>query len=165
MSEQHAALDPTDAPGPGTFERIFQALDACSRHLIGPATPRLLVIPIRDDAGVVQGGLWGCTMFEWLNVQMLVVPESLQGQGIGSALMALAEMEARARGCRGMHVETFSFQAAPFYQKLGFSLFGVLEDYPPGHRQLYFRKHFDDLATVASRGSSAVVNRTVMQVA
>ncbi len=161
----HGALDPTDTAAPGTYEAIFQALDACSRAVIGPATPRLLVIPIRDDAGAVRGGLWGCTMFEWLNVQMLVVPESLRGQGIGSALMALAEMEARARGCRGMHVETFSFQAAPFYQKLGFSLFGVLEDYPPGHRQLYFRKHFDDLAPVASHEASAVANRTVMQVA
>jgi GNAT superfamily N-acetyltransferase len=143
MNKNPSAIDPTDAPAPGTYEAIFQALDACSRHLIGPARPRVLVIPIRDDAGVVRGGLWGCTMFEWLHVQMLVVPESLRGQGIGSALMALAEMEARARGCRGMHVDTFSFQAESFYRKLGFSLFGVLEDFPPGHKQLYFCKHFD----------------------
>ena len=143
MTATHAALDPSDTAAPGTYEAIFQALDACSRDVIGPAKPRLLVIPIRDDAGTVRGGLWGCTMFEWLNVQMLVVPEPLRGQGVGSALMALAEMEARARGCRGMHVDTFSFQAAPFYRKLGFSLFGVLDDYPPGHKQLYFRKYFD----------------------
>ena len=142
MSNNASPLDPTDAPAPGTYEKIFQALDACSRHMIGPATPRLLVIPIRDDEGVVRGGLWGCSMFEWLHVQMLVVPEPLRGKGIGSSLMALAEMEAQARGCRGMHVDTFSFQAAPFYEKLGFSVYGVLEDYPPGHRQLYFRKHF-----------------------
>jgi GNAT superfamily N-acetyltransferase len=142
-------IDATDAPTPGTYEAIFQALDACSSNLIGPAKPRALVIPIRDDADVVRGGLWGCTMFEWLHVQMLVVPESLRGQGIGSALMALAEMEAKARGCRGMHVDTFSFQAEAFYRKLGFSLFGVLEDFPPGHKQLYFSKQFEAVSELA----------------
>jgi len=136
-------LEPSDTAAPGTCEALFQALDECSRDVIGPAKPRLLVIPIRDDAGAVRGGLWGCTMFEWLHVQMLVVPERLRGKGLGTALMDLAEREARARGCRGMHVDTFSFQAAPFYRKLGFTLFGVLDDYPPGHQQLYFRKLFD----------------------
>jgi GNAT superfamily N-acetyltransferase len=129
------------------------------------ARPRLLVIPIRGDAGVVRGGLWGSTMFEWLHVQMLVVPEPLRGKGVGSTLMALAEMEARARGCRGMHVDTFSFQAAPFYQKLGFTLFGELEDYPPGHKQLYFRKHFDDPrgnSEAESRECAPVANRSVV---
>jgi GNAT superfamily N-acetyltransferase len=133
----------SDTPEVGTFEAIFEALDATSRALVGPARPHLLVISIRDDGGVVVGGLWGYTVFQWLHVQMLVVPEPLRGQGVGSALMALAEMEARARGCRGMHVDTFSFQAAPFYRKLGFTVFGVLEDFPPGHSRLYFRKCFE----------------------
>lgn len=101
------------------------------------------MIPIRDDLGAVAGGLWGCTVFEWLHVQMLFVPEKLRRLGVGSALMAAAEAAARERGCRGAYVDTFSFQAAPFYRKLGFTLFGVLEDYPPGHQQLYFRKFLD----------------------
>ncbi len=137
------AFVPTDSPAPGTFQTLVRALDESSRSLIGPAQPRLLVIPIHDSDGTVTGGFWGTTMFEWLHVGLLFVPESVRGRGVGSALMASAEMEARKRDCRGAHVDTFSFQAAPFYQKLGFTLFGVLEDYPPGHRQLYFRKTFD----------------------
>ena len=31
-----------------------------------------------------------------------------------------------------MYVDAFNFQAAPFYQKLGFIQFGVLDDFPPG---------------------------------
>lgn len=136
-------LMPSDRPVAGTFEAIYAALDACSRPVIGPAQLRLLVIPLRDDNGSVAGGLWGGTSFEWLHVQMLFVPEQLRGLGVGGALMALAEAEARARGCRGAHVDTFSFQAAPFYRKLGYTLFGVLQDCPPGHDRLFFQKRLD----------------------
>jgi len=134
---------PTDSPAAGTFQSIFAALDSSSHDVIGPARPRLLVIPLHDDRGNVTGGFWGATMFEWLHIGMLFVPEAMRGQGVGSALVITAEAEARRRGCRGAHVDTFSFQAAPFYKRLGFSLFGVLEDYPPGHSQLHFRKRFE----------------------
>ncbi len=135
-----AVLAPSDCPAPGTFEAIYQALDASSHPVIGPVQPRLLVIPIHDDTGSVAGGLWGCTLCQWLHVQMLFVPAGLRGQGVGSALMAAAETEARERGCLGAHVDALSFQAAPFYQKIGYSVFGVLDDFPPGHSRIFFRK-------------------------
>jgi GNAT superfamily N-acetyltransferase len=138
-----SALVPTDSPAPGTFEAIYAALEASSRPVIGPAQPRLLVIPIHDDAGAVAGGLWGFSMFEWLHVQMLLVPASLRGIGIGTALMAVAEAEARRRGCRGIHLDAFSFQADGFYRKLGFALFGTLPDCPPGHSRRFFYKRID----------------------
>ena len=137
------AFIPTDAPASGTFQALVQLLDASSRSLIGPAQPRLLVIPIRGDDGTLAGGFWGATMFEWLHVGLLFVPESLRSQGVGAALMGAAENEARKRGCRGAFVDTFSFQAGPFYKKLGYTQFGTLEDYPPGHSQLYFCKRFE----------------------
>lgn len=143
LTDSRAGFVPSDSPEAGTFEAIFAALDASSRPLVGPAQPRLLVIPIRDDGGSVVGGFWGCSSFQWLHVQMLFVPAALRGLGVGSALMASAEAAARGRGCLGAYVDAFSFQAAPFYRKLGFTLFGVLEDFPPGYNRLYFRKRSD----------------------
>ena len=143
MTDNPSGFVPSDCPEAGTFEAIFAALEASSRPLVEPAQPRLLVIPIRDDGGSVLGGFWGCTLFQWLQVQMLFVPEALRGLGVGSALKASAEAVARGRGCRGAYVDAFSFQAAPFYRKLGFTLFGVLDDFPPGYHRLYFRKRFD----------------------
>ncbi len=122
------------------FESIFTALDGASREVIGPAEPRLLVIPIRSNSGIVNGGLWGVTLFRWLEVEMLFVPLPMRGHGVGSALMAAAETEARARGCLGVRVDAFNFQAGQFYEKIGFSLYGVLEDCPPGHQRLFFQK-------------------------
>jgi len=135
-----APLAAFDAPPPGTFEAIFSRLDENSRPLIGPAVARLLVIPIRDGAASVVGGFWGMTMFGWLHAQMLFVPEAARGRGFGTAIMGMAEREARARGCAGACVDTFDFQAARFYERLGFSRFGVLDEYPPGFQRIYFRK-------------------------
>ena len=140
-------LDVSDSRDADTFEVIFKALHATSQPWAGPLLQQLVVIPIRDDAGSVAGGFWGSTLFQWLQVEMLFVPQPLRGLGVGSALMAMAERTARDRGCRGAYVDTFSFQAVPFYEKLGFTVFGVLDDFPPGHSRIYLRKRFDALPT------------------
>jgi len=132
-----------DIAPPGVFDSIFQALDASSQPVIGAAKPRLLVIPLHDQGGSVVGGLWAHTLFDWLHIEMLVVPETRRFQGIGSALLATAETEARKRGCIGALVDTFSFQAAAFYRKNGFRQYADLDDCPRGHERLYLLKRFD----------------------
>ncbi len=155
-----AGLVLTEQPAPGMFGAIFRALESESAPLVGAATANLLVIPLHDSAGAVAGGLWGCTNFEWLHVQMLFVPAPLRGAGMGARLIAMAEHHALARGCRGAHVSTFSFQAAGFYEKQGYTLFGVLEDFPPGHSQLSFRKRFVPGNVARQQGDLAVLERS-----
>jgi hypothetical protein len=46
----------SDTGEQSVFEAIFTALDGASRQVIGPAEPRLLVIPIRGESGTVTGG-------------------------------------------------------------------------------------------------------------
>lgn len=149
----------SDCPAPDIYEAIFNALEASSQHLIGPMRPRLLVIPIRDEAGTVVGGLWGYTLFRWLHVQLLFVPETLRGHGVGARLMTLAESEARDRGCTGAQLSTFSFQASPFYQKLGYARFAEVQDYPPGHSLLHFRKLLDALPACEGHNFRDVLRR------
>ena len=54
--------------------------------------------------------------------------------------MQAAEEVARERGCIGMWLDTFSFQARGFYVKPGFTVFGTIDDYPIGHRRFYLSK-------------------------
>ncbi len=143
MTHHRSLFAPTDTPAPETLPAMFAGLSRSSEPVIGPADSRLLVIPIHDDAGAVRGGLWGWTMFGWLNICLLCVPEPLQRRGIGALLLLAAEREARGRGCRGAHLSAFSFQAVGFYEKYGYRRFGVLEDLPPGHRQIYLFKRLD----------------------
>ncbi len=57
--------------------------------------------------------------------------------------METAEQVAISEGCLGIWLDTFEFQAAGFYQKLGFSQFGVIEDHPRGQSRLFFKKRFE----------------------
>ena len=68
------------------------------------------------------------------------VSDEARGGGHGSKLMHAAEELARSRNCIGVYLSTFEFQARPFYEKLGYSVFGTLEGYPPGYSQHYLVK-------------------------
>jgi hypothetical protein len=56
--------------------------------------------------------------------------------------MKNAEAYARSRGAGGATVETYSFQARPFYERLGYEVFSKLDEYPPGHAKFFLRKTF-----------------------
>lgn len=96
---------------------------------------------LRDpDSNEVIGGLYGKISYRWLLIDLVSVPESMRGQGIGEQLMRKAEEVAREKQCVGIWLETFSFQAPGFYRKLGYVEFGRLLDYPPGHMRFYYQK-------------------------
>ena len=123
------------------FAAISRPLADFNAHFAGPVEFRPLLLALTDGlSGEVIGGLAGETIYGWLSVQSLFVPERLRGQGLGRALIERAEAEGRQRGCIGIVVNTFSFQARPFYERLGFSQFGRLEDCPPGYACIYLCK-------------------------
>ena len=96
---------------------------------------------LRGARGDVLGGLLGQVWGGWLQVSHLWVGEGARGAGHGAALMREAEAYARARGAVGATVETHSFQARPFYERLGYEVFGTLDGYPPGHAKFFLRKN------------------------
>lgn len=93
------------------------------------------------ETDVVDGGVTARFGFGWMFVELLFVPDRLRGQGIGRQLMEQAETVAREKGCIGIHLDTFTFQAPGFYQKLGYAVLGELADYPPGSSRFFLHKH------------------------
>ena len=91
--------------------------------------------------GALRGYVWG----GWLHVDFVWVAEVLRGQGLGSRLMDAAEAFAAEHGAFAVTLETHSFQAPDFYTKRGYTVFGRLDDYPPGHAKLFLRKRLDGL--------------------
>ena len=132
----------TDSADPALREAIDRAIDRYNDDKMGFAgNQRTLVIPVRETLnGSVAGGLWGYTYARWLYIHLFVLPESLRGQGLGTRIMRMAEEEAVRRNCVGIFLDTFSFQARPFYERLGYQVFGTLEDFPPGHSRYFMRK-------------------------
>jgi GNAT superfamily N-acetyltransferase len=94
----------------------------------------------RDANGAVLGGVYGLVNWTWLHVSLLWVSSELRHQGLGSRLLAAIEAAGVERGCSEAHLDTFSYQARPFYERHGYRLFATLEDYPPGHQRLFLRK-------------------------
>jgi GNAT superfamily N-acetyltransferase len=133
-----------DDPSSEVRQSILSALSEYNAQA-GPQTlARPLAIVIRDLAGTTIGGMWGQSLYDWLNIELLVVPEAMRGTGVGSRLLAQAEAQARERGCIGVWLDTFSFQAKGFYERLGYAAVGTIEDHPVGGARYIMSKRLAD---------------------
>ena len=122
-------------------DALAAVLDLWNDSTIGRNEPvRSLAVLLRDHTGQITGGLWADTYWDWMFVAMLIVPEPLRGRGVGSDLLAQAEAEAASRGCVGAWLDTFSFQARPFYERRGYRLLGEISDYPAPHKRFFLSK-------------------------
>ena len=128
------------APSSDDEQVVLDGLRAFNVAVIGDPQMRPVCVFVRNGEGDTLGGLVGYIKWRWLYVSKLWLPASLRGTGIGSRLMATAEKHAWSEGCLGAYLDTFEYQALPFYQKLGYEIFGTLEGFPPGYRQFYLRK-------------------------
>ena len=96
------------------------------------------------DGDQVLGGILACTGLGWLHVDTLWVAEAWRRAGFGGQLLASAEAEARELGCRGAFLDTFDWQAEPFYREQAYEVFGRLEGCPSaGHTRIYMGKVFN----------------------
>ncbi|HZU85875.1 MAG TPA: GNAT family N-acetyltransferase [Anaerolineaceae bacterium] len=97
-----------------------------------------LGIFLYDEHGVLAGGLTGGTYWGWLYVARLWIAESARRQGYGTQMMRAAEEEALRRGCHHATLETHD--ALGFYQKLGYTVYGALENMPTGRTRYSLKK-------------------------
>ena len=103
-----------------------------------PGELHRFALRLNDADGALVGGLSGRMAWDWLFVAALWVHRDRRGQGAGRALLAAAESHAAAAGCHSVWLDTF--QAREFYEKLGYTVFGALEDYPKGQTRCFMRK-------------------------
>ena len=97
------------------------------------------IVAFKTSHGLLGGAQ--CVSFGgWMHVKLLWVKESERKRGLGTRILDLVEQEAVQRKCIGIHLDTFSFQARDFYLKLGFEIFGQINDHPRGHSRVYYLK-------------------------
>lgn len=126
-------------------------LDILSKGLTDHALPitqtsgfKKMAVLMRDSGGAVVGGVWGYINWNWLHVSLLWLAPVIRGKGYGKRLMEIFEDKGKKEGCTKAHLDTFSFQARPFYESLGYEVFATLEDYPTGHTKYYMKKELRD---------------------
>jgi GNAT superfamily N-acetyltransferase len=131
MHEADAARDDVDAVMNGLL-KYNNAYTEFNR--------RELNIFARDAGGQIIGGLLGESMFGWLHIRVFWLAEDKRRKGLGTRLLEMAEDEGRLRGCKAVYLNTFSFQARPFYEKLGYECFATQDDFPVGHESYSMKK-------------------------
>jgi GNAT superfamily N-acetyltransferase len=96
---------------------------------------------LKDEAGQVIAGIIAA-LHAWkvLYVDIMYVEAGHRGKGYGRLLLEKAEGKAKSLGCYLSYLDTLDFQAKEFYEKMGYSVFGVLEDCPRGHNFYYMQK-------------------------
>lgn len=97
-----------------------------------------LGIYLKNDEGVMVGGLLASVKANWLCIDYLWISESARNDGLGRKLMYTAEREAVKLGCIHSLVDTFSFQALPFYEKLGYVKQMSLPDFPEAGMERHY---------------------------
>ncbi len=119
---------------------ILKGLVAYNQSKIGRRNWKNIAITIRNDAGEIVGGVTGEAWADWLFVQLLWLDEAYRGHDYASRAMDALEDEARAFGAKHAYLDTFSFQARPFYEKRGYHVFGALDNYPDNHSRYWLTK-------------------------
>jgi ribosomal protein S18 acetylase RimI-like enzyme len=120
-------------------EEIQRGLVAWNLKVTGAREREAFTISVRSESGRVVGGLTAMVSYETLYIDDLWLAEDARGKDLGTRLMQLAENEGRRRGASLVWLDTMSWQARPFYEKLGYTVFGELEQ-SGGRYQRYFLK-------------------------
>ena len=85
-----------------------------------------------DNKELIGGVGFYIDYYNWVFIEDLYINPSYRGQSYGTQLINKVKQFAKEHSCTGIRVETWDFQARPFYEKNGFTLYGELKNHPVG---------------------------------
>jgi ribosomal protein S18 acetylase RimI-like enzyme len=136
-------IELTTSPSAEDAMTISQGLMKFNQTVIGHlATDAEINFSVfaRTDDGTVGGGLRATCFWNMLHVEVIWLGEDARGQGIGTSLMQAAEEFAVEQGYELALLESSSWQAKLFYEKLGYELLATVPEYPRGYATHFLPK-------------------------
>ena len=134
------SLELTEDPQPADFGVILDGVRGFNRTQTGNEPPRPVGCFARDGSGKIVGGVRASLWGRATHIDALWIQEDYRGQGLGSRLMKAIEDYAAAHHHPLVYLETGSFQALPFYQGLGYEIFGELPEISNGETLFFLKK-------------------------
>ena len=134
-------LNLDEQPSEDELRQIVDGVRTYNRGIAGHGPPRPVACYLRDDEGRIVGGAHGELWGRSVHIAAMWVNENQRGKGHGSALLKAVEDYAAAKGHTLAYVETTSFQARPFYESLGYRVFGELAGIDEGCTLFFLRKN------------------------
>lgn len=136
-------IETDDLPEAEDVSVLEQGVREFNRRIAGPSRNKPLAVFLRDAEGQLLGGVAGRTVYGSFLIHVMWIAPALRRQGLGRRLLEQAELSARSRGCTSAQVDTLSFQGLDFYQRLGFTVVGKVDDFPTGHSRYFLVKNYD----------------------
>ena len=121
-------------------EYIESCIEAYNNSLVPFVPTEYLSACIKENGEVVGEIMAEIHFGNVLFIDILWVNEKCRGKGYATALMNHIEKLGIEKGCKLSHVSTYEFQALGLYQKLGYTLFGYMDDVPLGYKDYYLQK-------------------------
>lgn len=143
-------ISKVDIPTDSELQQLAAGLRGYNQAFVPQITPEKLATFVKTDTGEVLGGCYGVINWGWLYIEWLWCHENIRGQGYGTQFITAMENYALSKGISHIKLETADFQALGFYQKLGYSIYGTLENYPIGHTYYCLKKVLEPLGETPS---------------
>jgi N-acetylglutamate synthase-like GNAT family acetyltransferase len=98
---------------------------------------------LKDEAGTIRGGVLAYVWGKWLHVETVWIEEEFRGQDWGTRLLEAVHLEGKAKGAEAAFLDTFDWQARPFYERFGYEVVATVE-MPAGHERYFMSKRLGD---------------------
>lgn len=135
------------SPSSSQLDLIYDGLDSFNHKHLPAITKQAVLITVEnlsdDNWDENLGGLHGEIIGSAYIVKYFWLHQKIRGQGFGSEIISKFSEEARKNSASGIFLETYSFQAPNFYQKLGFKETGRFTNFlQPGIDKIFMEKKF-----------------------
>jgi GNAT superfamily N-acetyltransferase len=134
------SIEVSDSITPEFVLPIESGLNRYNDEAVGFNENKPLAVIVRDEHGVVLGGMIGRTYLGLLFIDLVYLPPKVRGKGLGSQILKRVEDEGRNRGCKTAVLYTITFQAPLFYEKNGWQRFGEIPCLPEGASRVFLKK-------------------------
>lgn len=142
MTDQYS-IEYVENPDRSVWSVITQGLKKFNTKMAGEDHASELCFVLYSPDQQIVGGVIAEIYWNWLFINVMWVKEDLRGSGFGEKLLKRTEEEATKRGVKHAFLDTFTFQAPRFYEKNGYTAFGKLKDFPPGHARIFYVKDLE----------------------
>ena len=126
------------SPGNDIYDELDRRLCDFNRTQVDWDGPTFQLV-LRSDDDEIVGGARGVVRMAAVGIRGLWLDPDKRGAGHGEQIVRRVEEEAKKRGAERALLDTYSFQARGFYERLGYVVFGSF-DYPDGTVRYYLQR-------------------------
>ncbi len=119
---------------------IHQMIIESTDHVPPSHTDNEFGVVLRDKNGNVKAGTTANVVWNFLQIDVLWMPEELRGQCFGHQLLEQIEEMGRSRGCISAKHDVLEFEEIEFYKRHSYEFEFQSDEFPQDHIQCLQKK-------------------------